>query len=137
MDIRVTHEQSRVLVTILHISGTIDSSNYQELDQVASRTIDSGSRFILLDLSHVHFMSSAALRSLQLLDRKLNALMDPTTDPRVRQRGLLDGAYRSPYVKILNPSDPVLLTLKTAGWDLVFDIYSNKRQAIGAFQQSP
>ncbi len=134
MDIRVTHEQSRVLVTILHIAGAIDYSNYQELYQVASRTIDSGSHFILLDLSQVRFMSSAALRSLQVLDRKLNKIMDPATDPRVRQRGLLDGAYRSPYVKLLNPSQPVLLTLKTAGWDLVFDIFNDKRQAIGAFQ---
>ncbi len=133
MEIRVTHEQSRVLVTILHLSGAIDSSNYQELDQIITRTIDSGTRYILMDLSNVRFMSSAALRSLQLMDRKLNAIMDPNTDPRVRQRGLLDGAYRSPYVKLLNPSDPVLLTLKTTGWDLLFDIYSDKRKAIGAF----
>jgi len=136
MDIRVTHEQSRVLVTILHISGAIDSSNYQELDQIATRTIDSGARYILMDLSNVRFMSSAALRSLQLLDRKLNGIMEPEIDPRLRQRGLLDGAYRSPYVKLLNPSDPVLLTLKTAGWDMVFDIFRDKRQAIGAFKKS-
>ncbi len=133
MDIRVTHEQSRVLVTILHITGAIDSSNYQELDQTVSRTIESGTRFILLDLSNVHFMSSAALRSLQVMDRKLNTIMEPAVDPRLRQRGLLDGAYKSPYVKILNPSDPVMLTLKTTGWDLVFDIYRDRRKAIGAF----
>ena len=87
MDIRVTHEQSRVLVTILHISGAIDSSNYQELDQITARTIDSGARYILMDLSNVRFMSSAALRSLQLLDRKLNGIMEPEIDPRLRQRG--------------------------------------------------
>ncbi len=133
MEIRVTHEQSRVLVTILHIAGTIDSSNYNELDQVVTRTIDSGSRYILMDLSNVRFMSSAALRSLQVMDRKLNAIMDPTTDPRVRQRGLLDGAYRSPFVKLLNPSDQVLMTLKITGWDLLFDVFRDKRQAIGAF----
>jgi hypothetical protein len=133
MDIRITHEQTRVLVTIFHISGAIDSSNYQELDQTASRTIDSGARYLLLDLSRVRFMSSAALRSLQKMDRKLNAIMDPFTDPRVRQRGLLDGAYKSPYIKLLSPSDPVLLTLKTAGWDMIFDIFKDKRQAIGAF----
>ncbi len=133
MDIRVTHEQARVLVTVLHVSGNIDSSNYQELDQVITRTIDSGTRYILMDLSKVRFMSSAALRSLQVMDRKLNAIMDPTTDPRVRQRGLLDGAYRSPFVKLLNPSDQVLMTLKITGWDLLFDVFRDKRQAIGAF----
>jgi hypothetical protein len=136
MDIRVTHEQSRVLVTILHITGAIDSSNYQELDQTATRTIDSGTRYILMDLSNVRFMSSAALRSLQLMDRKLNAIMEPVTDPRLRQRGILDGAYKSPYLKLLNPSEPVLLTLKTAGWDMVFDIFQDKRKAIGSFKES-
>ena len=133
MDIRVTHEQSHVLITILHITGAIDSSNYQELDQLASRYIDSGSRFILLDLSNVRFMSSAALRSLQKMDRKLNAIMEPVVDPRVRQRGLLEGVYKSPYIKLLNPSEPVLLTLKTAGWDMVFDIFKDKRTAINSF----
>jgi anti-anti-sigma factor len=133
MDIRVTHEQSQVLITILHITGAIDSSNYQELDQLASRYIDSGSRFILLDLSNVRFMSSAALRSLQKMDRKLNAIMEPVVDPRVRQRGLLEGVYKSPYIKLLSPSEPVLLTLKTAGWDMVFDIFKDKRTAINSF----
>ena len=133
MDIRVTHEQSKVLVTILHITGAIDSSNYQELDQVASRSIDSGTRFILLDLANVRFMSSAALRSLQKMDRKLNAIMEPVVDPRVRQRGLMEGAYKSPYIKLLSPSEQVMLTLKTAGWDMIFDIFSDKRQAITSF----
>ncbi len=133
MEIRVTHEHARVLVTILHVSGAIDSSNYQELDQVITRTIDSGTRYILMDLSNVRFMSSAALRSLQVMDRKLNAIMEPNTDPRVRQKGLLDGAYRSPFVKLLNPSDQVLMTLKITGWDLLFDVFKDKRRAIGAF----
>ncbi len=136
MDIRVTHEQSRVLVTILHIAGAINSSNYQELDQTATRTINSGTRYILMDLSNVRFMSSAALRSLQNMDRKLNAIMEPVMDPRLRQRGMLDGAYKSPYIKLLNPSEPVMLTLKTAGWDMVFDIFRDKRKAIGSFKDT-
>jgi len=132
MDIHITHEQSRVLVTILQITGAIDSSNYHELDQAASQTIDSGTRHILVDLSGVHFMSSAALRSLQRMDKKLNAISEGLNTGQLQQ-GLLDGSYKSPYLKLLAPSPPVLLTLKTAGWDMVFDIFKDKMEAVGSF----
>ncbi len=132
MDIRISHERSRVLVTILHLSGAIDSSNYHELDQIATQVIDAGARHILLDLSGVHFMSSAALRSLQRMDKKLNAISDGLNTGQLQQ-GVLDGSYRSPFLKLLSPSAPVLLTLKTAGWDMVFNIYKDSKQAVSSF----
>jgi anti-anti-sigma factor len=132
MDIELTHEKGRVLVTVFHITGAIDSSNYQELDQVATRTIDAGTRFVLVDLSKVHFMSSAALRSLQKMDKKLNALSDGL-DTGQLQKGILDGTYKSPYLKLLNPSAPTLLTLKTAGWDMIFDIFKDMKMAVASF----
>jgi|WetSurMetagenome_2_1015567.scaffolds.fasta_scaffold171795_2 hypothetical protein len=132
MDIQVTHEQRRVLVTVFGISGAIDSSNYQELDVAASSSIDSGARHILLDLSKVRFMSSAALRSLQKMDKKLKALSDGPS-PQEEQEGLLSGVYHSPFLKLLNPSEQVLFTLKTAGWDMVFDIFKDRHQALGSF----
>ncbi len=132
MDIQISRERGRFLVTILQITGAIDSSNYDELDQAASRAIDAGARHILLDLSGVHFMSSAALRTLQKMDKKLNAISDGLNTGQLQQ-GVLDGTYRSPYLKLLAPPPPVLLTLKTAGWDMVFDIFKDRKQAINSF----
>jgi anti-anti-sigma factor len=132
MNIQLSKEKSRVPVTVFHITGAIDSSNYHELDMVASNAIDEGTRFVLLDLAKVHFMSSAALRSLQRLDKKLNALSDGL-DTGELQQGILDGSYKSPYVKLLSPTAPVLLTLKTAGWDMIFEIFKDKQKAVEAF----
>jgi anti-anti-sigma factor len=132
MDIHISYEQSRVPVTVLKIDGAIDSSNYQELDQLAASSIDQGTRYLLLDLSAVRFMSSAALRSLQKIDRKLNALANGINEAAV-QKGLLDGTYKSPFLKLVNPTEPVLLTLKTAGWDMIFDIFKDKKMAVGSF----
>jgi len=132
MNIQLSHEKSRVPVTVFHITGAIDSSNYHDLDIVASTAIDDGARFVLLDLAEVSFMSSAALRSLQRLDKKLNALSDGL-DTGELQQGILDGSYKSPYLKLLNPTAPVMLTLKTAGWDMIFEIFKDRQKAIQAF----
>ena len=132
MEITVTYEQSRVLVTILHISGAIDSSNYEDLDRIALSSIGSGARYVLLDLSKVRFMSSAALRSFQKIERKLNSLSNGPSDDDVK-KGLVAGTYKSPYLKLINPSAPVNLTLKTAGWDMVFEIHKDMKKAIASF----
>jgi len=132
MNIQLSHEKSRVPVAVFHITGAIDSSNYRDLDIVASNAIDDGARFVLLDLAEVSFMSSAALRSLQRLDKKLNALSDGL-DTGELQQGILDGSYKSPYLKLLNPTPPVMLTLKTAGWDMIFEIFKDTQKAIQAF----
>jgi len=132
MDINITHAQSLVLVTILNVAGAIDSSNYQELDQAAASTIESGTRYLLMNLSDVRFMSSAALRSLQKIDRKLNDISKESYLNDV-QKGLLDGTYKSPYLKLLNPTGPVMLMLKTAGWDMIFEIHNDMGKAVKSF----
>jgi anti-anti-sigma factor len=134
MKITVTHKQGKVPVAVLHITGAIDSSNSNELDSYASNIISSGDQYLLLDLAHVHFLSSAGLRSLLRIYRQLHSLSDEE-NTKVRQ-GILTGTYKSPYLKLLDPSELVVQTLKIAGWDMIFEIYRDLNKAIASFQAS-
>ncbi len=87
---------------------------------------------MLLDLANVHFLSSAGLRSLLRIYRQLHSLKDEES-AEVRQ-GILTGTYKSPYLKLLNPSELVIQTLKIAGWDMIFEIHRDLKKAIASFQ---
>ena len=132
MKITVTHEQGKVPVAVLHITGAIDSSNYNEFESVALSSITSGDQYMLLDLANVHFLSSAGLRSLLRIYRQLHSLNDEE-NTEVRQ-GILMGTYKSPYLKLLNPSELVIQTLKIAGWDMIFEIHRDMTKAVASFK---
>ena len=58
MEIKVSTENGRVPVTVLHVDGNIDSASYQNFQSTAKALIDQGARYILIDLSHASFVSS-------------------------------------------------------------------------------
>ena len=128
----VTHELGKVPVAVLHITGAIDSSNFNEFESAALSSITSGDQYMLLDLANVHFLSSAGLRSLLRIYRQLHSLNDEE-NTEVRQ-GILMGTYKSPYLKLLNPSELVIQTLKIAGWDMIFEIHRDLKKAIASFK---
>ena len=63
MEIKASTENGRVPVTILHVDGNIDSATHDIFKAKADEVIRDGARYILVDLSHVPFVSSAGLRS--------------------------------------------------------------------------
>ena len=71
MNIKVSHEMGRVPISVLSIIGDIDSSNYEQLDRIAFREIEDGARYVLIDLSGVRLISSAALRTITKIFQKL------------------------------------------------------------------
>ena len=48
-------------VTVLHVMGDVDSSNYTEVIIKAQQLYDDGTRNLLLDLANVPYVSSAGL----------------------------------------------------------------------------
>ena len=61
MEIKVSTESGRVPVTVLHVDGNIDSSTYEQFQSTAKKLIDGGTRYILVDLTHAPFVSSATV----------------------------------------------------------------------------
>lgn len=112
--IAVSEEKGNVPVTILHVSGDVDSKTYQDLESKAGDLISGGANNILLDLSGVNFMGSAGLRAMHSISGKLKS----------------SGGGQ---LKLLNPSDAVSRVMKTLGFDKFFDIHKDLDQAIKAF----
>jgi anti-anti-sigma factor len=112
--IAVSEEKGNVPVTILHVTGDVDSKTYQDLEAKAGEVISGGASNILLDLSGVNFMGSAGLRAMHGIAGKLKT----------------SGGGQ---LKLLNPSDPVSRVMKTLGFDKYFDIHSSLDEAVKAF----
>lgn len=111
--IAVSVEKSNTPVTILHISGDLDSKSYPDLESKAGEIIAGGARNILLDLQGVQFMGSAGLRAMHGISTQLK--------------------NSGGQLKLLNPSDPVARVLKTLGFDQFFDIHATRDAALKSF----
>ena len=133
LNITVSEEQGQVPVTVFHVAGDIDGSSYETLRTEAASAYEAGMRYLLLDLAKVKYMSSAGLRALHNIFDMLNADISAEEQKKVA-RGILDGSYKSPYLKLLNPSRDVQRTLSTAGFDMFLEIHNNAKAAIKSYQ---
>lgn len=134
MEIKVSTESGRVPVTVLHVDGNIDSSTYEKFQSTAKQLIDEGARYILVDLSHAPFVSSAGLRALHALFNELRTRNPEAnlTDEQMR-KGISAGTYKSPHLKLLNLSPETKSAFETSGFDMYIDTFTNMKTAIASF----
>jgi anti-sigma B factor antagonist len=100
-------------VQLFEIMGRVDSSNANELGSAMDRAVDDGKNNVVLDLGEVEYMSSAGLREMV----------------RVLKRVKRSGGD----LRIANPSDRVKEVLELAGLDTIFEIYPTQVEAVGSF----
>jgi anti-sigma B factor antagonist len=100
-------------VTLVEVSGRIDSMNADELGKALSNAMDGGDTQLVLDLSSVEYMSSAGLREMV---NSLKKAKKAAGDLRLAQ-----------------PSDRVREVLEMAGLDTIFRIFSNQAEAISSY----
>ncbi len=133
MLITVTQEQGRVPVSVLHLHGDLDSSNYTDVIKKAQDLFGNGTRDLVIDLEKVPFMSSAglmALHTIALLFRgdtpveggKAFRPIDPERDKEIQN-----------HVKLLNPQQPVERVLETVGLKQFFQIFTDLPAAVSSF----
>jgi anti-sigma B factor antagonist len=111
VDIHVSYQKEKV--TLVEASGRVDSFNANEVGDALSGEISGGNVRIVLDLSHVDFMSSAGLREMV---NSLKSARKASGDLRLAQ-----------------PSDRVREVLEMAGLDTIFRIYSTQADAIDSY----
>lgn len=133
MDIRVSQAQGRVPVTIFHIRGQINAAGYDELLKTADEAYLSGTKNILLDLSEVPYISSAAFRAFHHIFNLLRTDSPDESDDSMRI-GLRDGTFKSPHLKLLNPSAHVMEAIKMTGFDMFLEVHSSQKAALESFQ---
>ena len=99
LEINSTNQNARVSVTIVHIKGEIDASNYQIFQSQTEKIISEGAKYLLLNLQDVPYMSSAGLRVIHILFNKLREIHKDVNDDELRKK-MSAGAYKSPYLKV-------------------------------------
>lgn len=130
MKISVTHEQAKVPVTVLRLSGNLTSE--EELQATAKDVFDRGARNILIDMSDVPYVASAGLRALHYIYTLLRTEAANESDEAVK-RGIATGTFTSPHLKLLKPNPKVLDVLKMTGYDMFLQIHHDFRRAVDSF----
>lgn len=135
MDIRVSVEKRAVPVTVMEISGNIDSSTYEHFQARVNQLIAEGMHYLLIDLTHTPFVSSAGLRTLHTIFNKLR-----TSDPANKlseqdvRRGISAGTYRSPHLKLTNLSPETKTTFELSGFSMFIETFDDRETALASFQ---
>ncbi len=119
-------------VTVLHIDGNLDSSLYEAFRSKADELIQKGARYMLIDLSNAPYVSSAGLRALNSIFVRLRALTPDVSEEDMR-KGINAGWYKSPHLKLLNPSKSSLLALESSGFSLFLESFTDLKTALAAF----
>jgi anti-anti-sigma factor len=96
-------------VTVVEISGRVDSMNANQFGEALVGEIESGNVQLVLDLSSVDYMSSAGLREIVSALKKVK-----------RSQGDL---------RIAQPSERVLEVLEMAGLDTILQIFPTQDAA--------
>jgi anti-anti-sigma factor len=132
MEIMVSHQPGRVPVTVFHIKGDINTETSEQLQTQAQQAIQSGTRNLLLDLTQVSSVSSYGIRTISQL---FTWLRDGSRGENAEavNKGIRDGTFKSPHLKLIAPSRNVLRVLTTAGIDMFLEIHDDLKQAIASF----
>lgn len=130
MEISSWHETGEVPVTILKLKGDLTAE--EQLVSKARTVFQEGARDVVLDLSDVPYISSAGLRAIHVIYMLLRSA-DPE-DEATATRGIARGTYKSPHLKLVNPSKNGLKALTTSGYDIFLDIHGSIPEAVASFK---
>lgn len=134
MEVKSTIENGRVPVTVVQVSGNLDSSTYESFQSEVDSLIDSGAHYILLDLAQTKFISSAGFRAFNNVFNKLRALNpDANLSEEDVKKGIASGTYKSPHLKLLNLSDEARTAFELAGFDLFIETFTDQKTAVTSF----
>jgi len=123
MNITISQEQARVPVTVFRVEGRINLGNADELTRKAQKAYQDGMRDLILDLSGVESLTSAGLRAILTILKMLGTDSSNHVSP----------SGKSPHIKLLNPTEYVLITMRTAGFDRYLEIYESLPEALASF----
>jgi len=136
MQIYLSKQQGRAPVTIMHLTGSLDASNYTEVITRAQEAYDEGTRDLLIDLSKVPYISSAGLMSLHavvLIFAGKSMLSKETKRPSFRSIDPQRDSAGLQHVKLLGPQTAVEQVLDVVGLKQFLDIHTDLETAIQSF----
>src|SRR5260221_8483583 len=119
----------------MHVQGSIDSITYENFTTRANELIENAVRNILMDFSQTPFISSAGLRDLHGILRKLQTLQpgSKTSEADINKK-VGTGGYKSPHLKLLNLSQENQIAFELSGFNMFIETYTDREKAIASFQ---
>ncbi len=132
LEIVVSHKNGRVPVSVFQIKGEVTLESCEQLQQQVEDAHKAGMHNLVLDLTDVSLLSSSGLRVIHYIFNLLRTNAPEESDEAMH-KGIKDGSFTSPHLKLLNPSRQVLGTLKLAGFDMFLEIHSDLQKAITSF----
>lgn len=135
MDITLTPKSQSM--TVVHLKGALDGSNYRDLIEEAQKLYDSGVRDLVLDLSQLTFISSAGISALYRV-----ALIFRGEKQTEMEEGWAsyhaisherDGNMQR-HVKLAGPTEKVHHSLDLVGFTTFFEIHPNVDVAEASFR---
>jgi len=137
MQISISKQQGKVLVTVMQLMGDLDASTYTDVINKAQEVYDEGSRDLLIDLEKVPYVSSAGLMSLHTIIKIFSGQSAQPKDggrPSFRAINTDQDAPVRAHVKLLHPQPVVEQVLDMVGLKLFFDIYKDLETAVSSYQ---
>jgi anti-anti-sigma regulatory factor len=77
-------------------------------------------------------MSSAGLRALSAIFKRLRAVNGDISEEEMRKR-INAGTYKSPHLKLLNLSSATQTAFEAAGFDMYLEAFTDYQKALAAF----
>jgi anti-anti-sigma factor len=133
MEITVTSRTDRnVPVKIIHLKGDLDLKSHQDLENRAREEFSTGTRYAILDLTEVRYISSAGLRAIHSIFDFLRQGDSSEVDDLVH-KGMRSGLYKSKHLKLVGPSKNVQQVITMAGYDMFMEIHPDIESALRSF----
>ncbi len=129
MEIVVSQAEGQVPVTVFQIIGDLTSE--EPLQNQTRQAFDDGTRYLLLDLRKVPYISSSGLRAIHYAFDLLSS--DSGEDEQARRRGIISGTYKSQHLKLLKPTKNAKKALQVAGYDMFLEIHQKYDEAIASY----
>jgi len=128
LKIDVSRNDANPAVTILHLKGHLHGDTEGQLMERVRQLHETGTKYLLLDLSGIDVLTSAGLRAIHGVFN----LYTPASDMNsIRQH---EGEpYKSPYFKLVCPNPNVYYILNIAGFLQNILIYNNMDEAVNSF----
>ena len=116
-------------VRILHLAGKLDGQTQATLLDVARAEQQAGTRFLLIDLQGLEFITSAGLGALH----NIYKLFTPPQEVETWEKEKHGEPYRSAYFKLAGASPSVYYVLNIAGFLHNIPIYPDLEGALNSF----
>lgn len=120
-------------IQVIRVNGDFDLKGANQFDAAMGDILQQGPNRIVVDLSKVHFMSSAGIRSINELFYSLHPYDKDQFKSEISP-GIRSGTYKAPNLKLLNPNTKVENALRMVGLDMYLEIFHDEQEALEALK---